>query len=284
MPVTRTRPTVLAITNDQHAGSSVALAPERIQLDDGQELTASKGQRWLWEKWNEFYAQADDLRTALDAEYIQVFNGDLMEGFHHGSTQVMALNPQAQAACVREVLSVPLAQRADRLLFVRGTEAHVGKSAAAEESVSDRLSKDGFPVIRDMETNTASWWHFRGEIQGVRLDIAHHGRTGQRSHTRGGAAVLHAWDVLMSHVESGDAPPHLCLRAHYHRFNDSNDACPVRVVTNGAWQFKTAYVHKVAADTLADVGGILVIIDGGEYEVRKVKFPYSRGPVWTPTL
>lgn len=282
LPVTRSRPIVLAVSNDQHANSSVALSAPTVTLDDGQTISASKHQRWLWEKWNEFYAKADDTRRELNAEYIQVFNGDLVEGFHHGTVQLMSQNPNIQKAVVSAILEVPYQQKADRMLFVRGTTAHVGKSASSEESIAMTARADGRGVISDPDTGTASWWHFRGELQGVRLDITHHGRTGQREHTRMGAAALHAHDILLSHVKNGEQPPHLCLRAHYHRFNDSHDACAVRVVTNGAWQFKTEHTHKIAADSLADIGGLIVVIDGGEYEVRKVKFPYSRGTVWRP--
>jgi hypothetical protein len=72
------------------------------------------------------------------------------------------------------------------------------------------------------------------------------------------------------------------LRAHYHRFNDSFDAAPVRVVTSGAFQLGTSYVHKVAADTMADVGGLIVVIKDGKYTVEKVHFAVDRGPVWKP--
>jgi hypothetical protein len=85
----------------------------------------------------------------------------------------------------------------------------------------------------------ASWWHLRMEVNGVLIDVAHHGRTGQREHTRASQAVLHAHDILLSHVKNGDRPPDLCIRGHYHKFNDSHDACPVRVITTGAWQLQT---------------------------------------------
>jgi len=116
------------------------------------------------------------------------------------------------------------------------------------------------------------------------IDITHHGRTGQREHTRGGAAVLHAHDILLAHAKNGHEAPNLCLRAHYHRFNDSYDSCPVRVVTSGAWQLATGYVKKVAPDTLADVGGLIVTVNPDGYDVEKVAFQASRGPVWTANV
>lgn len=278
----KARPIVLAHVSDLHAGGSTALCPDVIALDDGAEFHASKVQRWLFQCWQEYWARVDAKRRALNADLYAVFNGDLVEGAHHRTTQILSENPNAQAAVVNACMSVPLALKPDRVIVVRGTEAHVGQSASAEERIADGLRRDKRPVVGDPDTKTASWWHFRAELHGVRLDIAHHGRTGQREHTRGSAAVLHAHDIFLSHTKDGDPHPHLCLRGHHHRFNDSYDAAPTRVVTSGAWQFATSHVHKVAADSMAGIGGLIVTVQDGAYEVEKVAFKPSRGPVWTP--
>lgn len=274
------KPVVLACVSDIHAGGTTALCPDKITLDDGGEYHASKAQRWLFQCWRDYWARVAERRDRLGAELYAVFNGDMVEGDHHRTTQILSGNPNAQAAVVNAAMAVPLALKPHRLVFVRGTEAHVGQSASAEERIADGLRRDKRPVVEEPETRTASWWHWRAEIQGVRLDVTHHGRTGQREHTRGGAAVLHAHDILLSHVKAKHPPPDLCLRAHYHKFNDSHDACPVRVVTTGAWQLATSHVHKIAADSLADIGGAIVVIQAGGYELEKVRFYPDRGPVW----
>lgn len=271
--------TLLAVVSDIHAGSTVALCPPSVSLDDGGYYHASKAQAWLWECWEKFWQTVAERRDAEGARLIIVFNGDAVDGDHHNTSQILSRNPNAQAAVVNACMAIPLALKPDRLLFIRGTEAHVGGSASAEERIADGLSRDKRPVIRDDATENASWWHYKGECDGVRLDITHHGRTGQREHTRGGAAVLHAHDILLSHVKRNELPPHLCLRGHYHKFNDSGDACPVRVITTGAWQLKTAYVHKVAADSLADVGGAIVRIENGKYTVDKIQYHPDPAPL-----
>lgn len=274
------RPVLLAVVSDLHAGSSVALCPPRITLDDGGSYEASKAQRWLWDCWLDYWAHVEAKRAALHADLYVVFNGDMVEGAHHGTTQILSGNPTAQAAVLDACLTPVLALKPDRLVVVRGTEAHVGQSGSSEERIASGLRKDKRPVIGDPDTTMASWWHFRAEIQGVRLDIAHHGRTGQREHTRAGAASLHAHDILLSHVKRDEPYPHLCIRGHYHRFNDSHDAAPVRVITTGAWQLKTGFVHKVAADTMADIGGLVVVIQDGTYSAEKIHFQAARGAVW----
>jgi hypothetical protein len=277
----KVRPVVIAFTSDQHCGGTTALAPDTIDLDDGGHYVASKPQRWLRQCWGDYWGRVDEHRKALDADLYGVFGGDLVEGDHHRTTQILSGNLNAQAAVVDAVMAVPLALNPDRLFFVRGTEAHVGNSASTEERIATGLRKDHRPVVGDPESGKASWWHLRMEVHGKLIDVTHHGRTGQREHTRGGAAVLHAHDILLSHVKRKERYPDLCLRAHYHRFNDSYDACPVRVVTSGAWQLKTSHVYKVAADSMADIGGLIVTIHpSGRYEVDPVGFTAARGPVW----
>jgi hypothetical protein len=178
-------------------------------------------------------------------------------------------------------MRTPLLLEPDRMFFVRGTEAHVGKSAAYEERIARGLQKDGRPVEGDPDTGTASWWHLRMDVNGLLLDVAHHGRTGMREHTRANAANLYAHDILLSHVKSGDPVPGLCIRGHFHKWMDSHDAAPVRVIGLPCWQLKTAFAHRIAADSMADIGGLIVVVDeDGTYEVEKVKFPYKRGHTW----
>lgn len=277
------RPVVIAVTSDQHAGSTVALCPERIALDDGGAYHASKVQRWIWERWLAYWQRVAEVQRCVGGELWQVFNGDAVEGHHHRNTHVIANNPNAQALVWTEAVRVPLALKPSRLFMVRGTEAHVGSEGSAEERIAEGLRRDKRPIVGDPETGTASWWHLRMQVQGLLLDFAHHGRTGQREHTRASNATLHAHDIFLSHVKNGERPPDLCIRSHFHRFNDSHDACPTRVVTIGAWQMKTGHVHKIAADTIADVGGAIIVIKDGQYTVEKVCYKPERGTVWTPT-
>ena len=272
---------VVACVSDLHAGSTVAMCPPEIMLDDGGKYTASKAQSWLWQSWQSYWKRVGQvLKEHKGSEFYQIFNGDLVDGDHHHTTQILSGNSNAQAAVVTEAMKIPLALKPDKLFFVRGTEVHVGHSAAAEEKIADGLRRDKRPVVGDPDTKTASWWHLRMSVEGVLIDVTHHGRSGQREHTRANAANLYAHDILLAHVKDGDTPPDLCLRGHHHRFNDSYDACPVRVVTTGAWQLATGYVKKIAADTMADIGGCIIVIKDGKYTVEKVDYKPSRGSVW----
>ncbi|HEX5437140.1 MAG TPA: hypothetical protein VFW98_08270 [Gemmatimonadaceae bacterium] len=275
------RPVVVAVTSDQHCGSTVALCPERIALDDGGEYVASTAQCWLWANWLDFWGKADALRTAHDAALYTVFNGDLTEGSHHHSTQVLSGNPAAQAAVVNAAMAPVLALRPDRMFFVRGTEAHVGPSACHEERIAVGLTKDGRPVEGDPTSGTASWWHLRMAVHGHRLDFAHHGRMGQRPWTKHTGVGSLAAQIFYEHAAREEAYPQLAIRSHYHRHADSGSLHPTRVVQTPAWQLHTAFVHKVAPDSLADIGGLLILLAPDRPpDVAAILYRADPAPVW----
>ena len=279
----RSKRYVVAQVSDVHAGGATALCPDSVPLDDGGFYVPSKLQRWLFQGWEFYWNRVATVVDDLNAELIVLFNGDLVDGQVKHTPQVVNANPNAQAQIVNACIAIPLALKPRHIVIVRGTEAHVGQQGSAEERIADGLRRDKRPVVIDPDTNTSSWWHWRAEVEGVRLDATHHGRTGLREHTRGSQAVLHAHDVLLAHVKDGHPHPHLCFRSHHHKFNDSGESCPTRVITSGAWQYPTSYVKKVAADSLTDIGGWIVPIQDGAYDLEKVHIkPESRGPVWRP--
>lgn len=267
------RPVVLAIVSDLHCGSTVALCPPKIQLDDGGKYHASKAQLWLWECWKDFWRQVEQTRRRLDAHCIHAYNGDVTEGDHHKTTQILSGNPTAQAAVVNEALRVPLADKPDGLVFVRGTEAHVGPSAAFEERIAVGLRKDGWPVIREEDTGNASHWHWRFRHDGQLVDLAHHGKFGSRPSTKMNTVLALAFDIFTQAHLDGEAHPTLAVRSHMHQHADTHDAYPTRLVQMPAWQLKTAYIHRInTTGKLSDIGGLIVTIADGELRVKPVLY------------
>lgn len=275
------RALVFAITSDQHAGSTIALAPPKVHLDDGGEYHASKAQLWLWARWQAFWARVEQVRRAHDALLVAGFNGDLTEGDHHKTTQILSGNPTAQAAVVNEIMRVPLALKPDHLVFIRGTEAHVGPSAAFEERIATGLRKDGWPVIVDEATGNGSHWGWTLEHQGVRIELAHHGRVGARPWTKANAVHALAVEILCDYAGAGRPHPHLAIRSHMHQFVDTGPGPAVRVIQMPAWQLATAFVHRIKPNAIADVGGIIVVIKDGAYTVEPVLSHPDATPAWT---
>jgi len=271
--------TIIAITSDEHCGSSVGLmSPKGVYHDDGQWTGPSKGQTWLWDCWRRTWDMVAELQSKYSADVFWINNGDLVDGpLHHSTYQTSAITRAMEREVVRDVLDVPLGLNLRRLFFVRGTESHVGKGAAQEEGIAKALSDD-WPVEPETDRRF-SWWHLMMECEDVFLDCTHHGRSGQRPWTQWNATALLAAQITLERVKSGERLPDLAIRSHYHRYADSYDAQPVRVIQTPAFQLATSYVTKVVPESLADIGGIAIVVDGDQYEVHKQLFIPSRGRV-----
>lgn len=288
---------LIAVTSDLHAGSTVALCPPRIELDDGGAYEASKAQLWIWRAWTEYWEWIERLRDEHRAELYMEFNGDLVEGNHHGTTQILSGNPTAQALVLDACMKIPLSLGPDRMFFVRGTESHVGVSASSEERIALGLYRDGRPVQKDPDTDKASWWRLRMEVEGVRLDFAHHGRVGTRPWTKPNVTMNLAAEMFFHHAAAcerlrragsseaeidAERPPHVAVRSHLHQYVDTGSVHPVRVVQTPAWQLATAFIHRIAVEGLADVGGVALLVRDGAIDViPRVQHP-SRGAIWRP--
>ena len=278
---TSDQPLVVAVTSDLHAGSTVALCPPIITLDDGGEYRASKAQRWMWEKWeSDFWPRVAAVRRRLGARLVQLYNGDMTEGDHHKTTQILSGNPTAQAAVVNATLKVPLALKPDAIVGIRGTEAHVGPSAAFEERIFTGLRKDGWPVVRDEATGNCSHWHWTMEHQGVRMDVAHHGKFGSRPSTKFNTVLALAFDIFNNHALRGRPHPHLAVRSHLHQFGDTGNLYPTRLIQTPAWQLATAFVQRINPGVIADVGGVIVTVVEGKLDVEPVLYHPDPAPAW----
>jgi hypothetical protein len=271
---------VISVVSDLHCGSTVALCPPQIDLDDGGHYSASDAQLWLWRLWGEYWEWIARLRDQHQAELWCEFNGDLVDGNHHGTTQILTGNPTAQAAVFDACIHVPMALNPERIFGVRGTEAHVGVSGSSEERIFHGLLKDGRPVQPDPDTGRASWWHLKIEEQGVRLDFAHHGRGFGRPWTKGTGIGTLAAQIFFEHCDNDEPYPHIAVRSHYHRHNDSGNQYRVRAIQTPAWQLGTSYVHKIAPESLADVGGLAIVIEDGRYTVDEFIRRPARGSTW----
>lgn len=221
-----------------------------------------------------YWKEVESFVKEFSAKLICVYNGDIYDGQHHGTTQTVSGNPEVQSYIADELFRIPRAL-SPRQFVIRGTEAHAGASGSNEEGFAKGIQAEGDPA-----TGTWSWWHLRLAVHGVRLDFQHHGRMGQRPWTESNVVNLLAAQIFYEHARRAMPHPHLAIRSHYHRCGDSGEAHPVRVIQTPAWQLKTAYAHRVAAESIADVGGLIITIQpNGSYFVKKTLFQVEP-PAW----
>lgn len=279
---------VVAVESDQHAGSTIAVCPPNIKLDDGGYYHASPLQRWLWNCRESFFDRVGETRKKYGAHLLTAFNGDWTDGDHHQTTQILSGNPTAQAAVVNECMKAPLALDPDKMLFVRGTESHVGKSACFEERIAMGLKKDGWPVLME-EGGNASHWHARLTLGRLRFDFAHHGKMGTLPWTRPNQTASLAAAIFYEHAKQDmrahrlPSAPHIAFRSHLHQFVDTQDLHPVRVIQTPAYQMRTAFIHRIdTTGKLPDIGGVICVVRDGEVlEMTPVLFTPEPTPMVT---
>jgi hypothetical protein len=266
---------VVVLFSDTHCGSTIGLLPPQgFTTDDGQVILPSAAQRWLWEKWEAFWK--DCFSLAVEGEpVIAVVVGDLIEGYHHQTTQLItdkrSDHESIFLSCVK-----PWKTKVSGWYIVRGTPVHVGQAAASEERIGRLLGACTDPAY----PARFSFPHLRLEVENVRLDIAHHRGGSHRAWTRGNPMRVHVLQTIFHCVDYHLPLPHLVVRAHQHRFEETNETISraVKGLGLGGWQLKTEFVHRIAPDSLlADIGGYAVVCREGKYKVHRLEYlPESR--------
>lgn len=260
---------------DLHINSTLALAKPGILRDDGDVYLPNLTQKWLWTQWEMCLTDIENLTKGYHVNLVLV--GDIIElDAKTRSWQIISRNPATALSHTIDVLE-PLVKMADTTFVLRGTEAHTGQSAWAEEEIARDIDAEAEPNSR-----TKSWWHLRADFSKVTFDIAHHHSMGNLPWTYANAANKLAFTVMQDYIDWGEKPPDVATRAHNHRFADSGRTYPTRGIFLPAWQFHTAYLHRVGkANARPHVGACVFLCDNGEYKFHDLIYTPRRSKPWT---
>lgn len=268
----------LVVISDTHSGCRLALCPpDGAPLDDGGRYLPSKLQLTLWAWWEEFWGEFVP-RVTHGEPFAILHNGDAIDGKHHESCTQISQNIEDQVELAYRILRPVVDACEGRYYHVRGTEAHVGKSGQAEESLAKRLG-----AIPNDEGQYARWelWKMVGD--GL-VHASHHiGTTGSNHYE---STAVHK-ELVESFTEAGrweQRPPDIILRSHRHR--DIKTEVPTKrgraiaQVTPG-WQGKTPFAYRIAGgrQALPQFGGVIVRMGGEELHTRPFTKCVERGRV-----
>lgn len=254
--------TIVAAISDLHINSTVGLCAPAVNLDDGGTYRSSEAQQWIWANWLDYWSEVKRLKKRQ--RLIVTLNGDLVDGDHHDTPQIISRNVSDQHRMTVKALEPMLSLKPHKIFVIRGTEAHAGKSGQYEERIADDIGAERDPVC-----DTASWWWLPLEVDGVRFDIAHHGRMGGRPWTRANGILATAAELTMRCAERGDRLPDVAIRSHLHQPGDSHDNYPVRVLQTPSWQLSTAFAYRIAPGSLLPIGGYIFDCRAGAYTLYK---------------
>jgi hypothetical protein len=227
---------------DTHCGSTVGLWPPGMSGTDDTPKPQNKVQSWIWDCWQDAWARFHKWRGKRP--YILVCKGDLIEGVHHRSIQVMDVSKRVHAEAAWVCLE-PHAERAKAVYVVVGTECHVGD---IEYSLADRLGAERHP---DTGARAAHEWLI--EINGTLCSFIHHMPTTSRKYLEAGAMSIMLGNLQLNCARFGMRVPRVASFGHRHLpgfYTDGEGAC----IVNAPWQVRTTHAHKVASTSHTAIG------------------------------
>lgn len=270
--------------SDLHSGCKLALCPPTgIDLDDGGMYQPSSLQKKLHDMWVEFWLEWVPFATKGEP-YAIVVNGDAVEGNHHRASTPISVNPEDQCR-IAEALLKPVVDKAAAFYMIRGTEAHVGISAAAEESLAKRL---GAKPNADSQYCRWDLWKRIGD--GKLIHFLHHVGTTSSQAYESTAVYKELTEMYIESARWCRQPPDVVVRSHRHRSisvtipvgTAEGQTSEASVIVTPAWQGKTPFAWKIPGARIAtpQFGGICIrwSKDGVLYPTSKV-WTVDRSPV-----
>lgn len=270
------KPKVIALFGDTHCGGRVSIMkPDPIPLDHGDSYTPGPIQRQLWTWYEQFWSRFEQERDAVQERYGDVSsaalcNGDLFEGDHHQTHEIVVRHRHVEGHIARDVLDLPLSLGLDQMFFTRGTASHGGQGAKAEESFAKAMHDKGHPVVENPDVpGHYTAYHWQLDIGPWRLWATHHGSMGQTPRTKASLVALRSADVWIESMlnnwrweQQGEEPdriPDMFVGSHYHQFACSPPHMfPTQGIQLPCWTYSNEHAQKVASRTLPDIGGVIV--------------------------
>jgi hypothetical protein len=245
----KTKINTIVVIGDTHCGSDVGLMPPTVQLDGGQTVHASARQKWLWKSYQDFLAFA--IKMTQDEPFAVVFNGDIVDGCHHQTLDLISGNMAFQQKVAVDTLG-PIARKAALRIFIRGTAAHTGQQSEDEELVAKML--DG---RRNPETGQYTWQAALMQLGNERVHFAHHIGTSSAHAYKSSPAMRLMAAAFAWAGETGNKPPTMLIRSHAHDYIEvKRSGC--RVTVCPCWQWKTGWIW--GKDTIGEpsIGGLVI--------------------------
>jgi len=263
--------TILVVVGDLHVNSTVGLLTPTTNLDDGGTYHGSKGQRWLWRNWLEFWSEIEKVGKKEKAKVWTVFNGDMVDVFVKYQTVQLVTHNDADIFDMAIDTIMPAVDVSDKIFVVRGTAAHGRQGGVIEEKVAEDIG-----AVPNGENN--SWWELNLECENVLYDITHHGKVGGMTWTKANALNKLVGQLIIKYRNR--KIPHVAIRSHMHQYACSDNSLGLVAYALPAWKLFTEFTRRIGAVEPADIGGMYFINDKGKYTPVVKRYPVPEFRPW----
>ena len=238
---------LVVLTSDHHCGSSLALMPDSYTDPEGTVHTPNPVQKIINAEWAKFVSFAREV--VGDDPYACVFNGDCIEGNHHGGSQLVVKESGSQAAMfVQCVTPLVEPEQCRKVFLVEGTECHT-KDSETWIGVALNAPPSG--------KNSYAHKELHLDICGCHCAFWHHMPTSSRFHLSSGQLSIQYSNAVSHRAAWGFPVPKLICAGHRHVHGKWEYGNGGMVVT-GAWQARTRFGHKVAPGCIEAFSGVVL--------------------------
>lgn len=198
----------------------------RRVIEDYEQAQLNPVQRQLW-KWSEDDREKVKKLAGKD-EIIFIEMGDMTQGARFtDDLKETSLSRQTLTSFYNSLPWLGM-DTVRRMRAVKGTGVHVWGEGSTETLLTMLLQKE-YPK-KDVKIAD----HYLLNVDGFRMDIAHHGPgPGIRNWTRGNAFELYVKSILRDDLDRKRTPPDIVLRAHKHEFTYKR---PVYQIDSDVWE------------------------------------------------
>jgi len=248
------------------------MRPGQWQKSDGGFHNLNETQKIIWRQVEEATELIKRLRKKKRLIVANV--GDAIDGNHHDTTEIITTNVEEQERIHIDFMDWFLqelkfnAKRGDQLYYISGSPPHVRPGAQSEERIARDL--DAIPMLKgtpehDYKDGRYVWPRIRLDVNGVLLDIAHHGASAsRRKWTRENTIRSLIKSIYFEYLDAKERIPRYWIRADRHVYIPPESYMGYQAQIEGvilpALQSKTEFGQKVAAHELSTLGMFIIEI------------------------
>jgi hypothetical protein len=253
--------------SDLHVGSTTGLCPPKVALVDKGGYTPTPYQRTLRKYWCNFWRVVVPEYTAGAEKIILVFNGDILDGIHHHTVNILsnswAIQERAAIDLLVEIRELCPA-KIDAIYVVKGTEVHTGPNGESEERIAEAI---GAQQTEIGEYAAYQWWL---TVDQVPFQFAHHIGVTSSAAYESSAPMRELVAALVESTQWGAAMPRVVVRSHRHRFIPVSIPSKwgrIQCVITPAWQLRTPHVERIDRMRMPHIGGVVFRVEGEKVDV-----------------